>query len=321
MSAFVRGGHRYLIPTTGDADDPDGRGRAGRDWPAGAIEISPGELRSADLDLVVLQRPEEIELTERWTGRRPGRDLPAVYVEHNTPREHAATSRHPLADQDAIPIVHVTDFNRLMCDCGRARTATIDHGIVDPGYLYTGTVDRAATMINEPDRRWRITGTDLLAPLSRWSGIDVYGIGTTGLESRHPGLGDIRGGGDLDQTQLHAEVAAHRVFVHTARWTSLGLSLIEAMHLGMPVVAVGTTEAPAAVPEGAGVVSNDVDTLGAALAEFVAEPTAARLAGKRAREWALERFGLTRFLERWDQQMYAVCELSSPAPGRKAEVK
>lgn len=33
-------------------------------------------------------------------------------------------------------------------------------------------------------------------------------------------------------------MARRRVYLHTARWTSLGLSLLEAMHLGMPVVAV-----------------------------------------------------------------------------------
>ena len=47
------------------------------------------------------------------------------------------------------------------------------------------------------------------------------------------------------------------------RWTSLGLSLLEAMQLGMPVVALATTEATVAVPPEAGVVSNDVhDALG-----------------------------------------------------------
>jgi glycosyltransferase involved in cell wall biosynthesis len=72
------------------------------------------------------------------------------------------------------------------------------------------------------------------------------------------------------------------------------------MHLGMPVVALGTTEAYEAVPRAAGVVSTDVDRLADALKRFVADENAAREAGAAAREAALERYGLTRFLADWD---------------------
>ena len=83
------------------------------------VEVPNDRLRDVDVDLVVLQRPHEVELAERWTGRRPGRDVPAVYVEHNTPGGDVPFSRHPLADQATIPVVHVTHFNRLFWDCGR----------------------------------------------------------------------------------------------------------------------------------------------------------------------------------------------------------
>lgn len=307
MTSFVQGGHQYLIPAGGSADSQFARGRAGRNWPPNAVEVRPESLTGDDIDVVVLQRPDEIDLTEEWFGARPGRDIPAVYVEHNTPRHHAATSRHPMTDE-GIPIVHVTDFNNLMWDCGNIPTTVIRHGIVDPGYLYTGTENRAAAMINEPERRWRITGTDVLGSLSRWSDIDLFGIGTVGIESRNPLLRKVCGRGDLSQPQLHAEVARRRVYVHTSRWTSLGLSLIEAMHLGMPVVALGTTDVPISVPTDAGVVATNIDELGIALAEFVNEPAAARLAGKRGREWATEQFGLHRFLAEWDHVLYRTCD-------------
>ncbi len=64
-------------------------------------------------------------------------DVPAVYVEHNTPRERVPDARHPMADRDDITLVHVTPFNDLMWDSGRAPTTVIEHGIVDPGYRYT----------------------------------------------------------------------------------------------------------------------------------------------------------------------------------------
>lgn len=298
-TSFVQGPHTSLLPT-----DPAlghwALGRCDRPWPARAVEIAPAELREHPIDVVVLQRPEEIGLAVEWTGRVPGRDLPALYVEHNTPRGHAATTRHPLADRSDIPVVHVTDFNRLMWDSGRAPTAVVPHGIPDPGHRYTGTVPHAATCINEPVRRGRITGTDLLAPLAAAAPIDVFGMGTHDL---HAALGcppeRVRGRGDHRTERLHAELAARRVFLHTPRWTSLGLSVLEAMYLGMPVVAVGTTEAAAAIPPEAGVVSTDPEILAEGIRQFVAEPIFAALSGKAARHWAETNFGIDAFVRRW----------------------
>ena len=62
--------------------------------------------------------------------------------------------------------------------------------------------------------------------------------------------------------------------MHPIRWTSLGLSLLEAMHLGMPVVALGTTEVHEAVPPAAGFVSTRLDVLEAGLRRLLAGRTA-----------------------------------------------
>jgi glycosyltransferase involved in cell wall biosynthesis len=101
-------------------------------------------------------------------------------------------------------------------------------------------------------------------------------------------------------------MARRRVYLHPIRWTSLGLSLIEAMHLGMPVVALATTEAPEAVPAGAGVISTRVDALAAAARGFLAEPERARETGRAARRAALERYGLARFLADWNDVLKEV---------------
>lgn len=293
-TAFVKGKHTYLLPTVDDRG-PWGRGRCGRAWPASAVEVSPTELREHDVDVVVLQRPEEIELTRRWLGRTPGVDVPAVYVEHNAPRGSAATSRHHLADRDDIVVVHVTHYNELMWDNGVAPTVVIDHGIVDPGHRYTGELPRAAVLVNEPVRRGRVVGTDLLPVFARVAPIDLYGMGV-----EHVAVDGVTPVGDLPHDTLHTEMARRRVYVHTARWTSLGLSLLEAMQLGMPVVVLASTEAATAVPPDAGVVSTNVADLTSAVSTLCAEPELAMRMGKSAREYALARFCLDAFLRRWD---------------------
>ena len=300
-TAFVQGPHTYLVPVTPDRG-PDGLGRAVTfDWPDSVVELPPEELRDTDVDLVVLQRPHEAELAERWLGRRPGRDVPAVYLEHNAPDGNVPDTRHPMADHPGLTIVHVTHCNRLFWDCGTTPTTVIEHGIVDPGPLWTGELERAAVVVNEPLRRGRTTGTDLLPRFAEAAPLDVFGMRTEGLAKRL-GVPEHRcRPQDLPQRELHRALARRRVYVHPIRWTSLGLSLLEAMHLGMPVVALDTTEAGEAVPEGAGVLSNRLDVLTDAVRGFLADPAYARQVGERARTAALARYGLPRFLDDWER--------------------
>lgn len=298
--AFVRGSHEYLLPTTSEGG-PWGLGRAGRDWPGSVREVAPEDLRELNPDVVVLQRLEELEEVERLLGRRPGRDIPAVFLEHNTPKGDIPSTLHPLAGQSEIPIVHVTHFNRLFWDNGMAPTRVVEHGIVDPGPLYTGEIPHAAVVVNEPVRRGRVTGTDLLAQFTRVAPLDVFGMGTGELPSAL-GLGadELTVCGDLPTPTLHAELARRRLYLHPLRWTSLGLALLEAMHLAMPVVVLATTEASRAVPPEAGAISTDVDELCAAVRLLVDDPDEARARGEVARSVALERYGLPAFLQAWD---------------------
>jgi hypothetical protein len=298
-TAFVQGEHTYLLPVVPNRG-PDGRGRAQTwEWPPNAVEVTPEEAAGADVDVVILQRPHELDsLAEEWLGgRRPGRDLPAVYVEHNAPQGRINEMRHPAADRDGFTVCHVTHFNALFWDCGATPTRVIEHGIVDPGYRYTGEEARAAVVINEARRRARVTGTDLLERFAAAGvPVDLFGMDA----------GRIGGIEDVPQHKLHDEMARRRVYLHPIRWTSLGLSLIEAMHLGMPVVALATTEAPEAIPTEAGVVSTRVDTLAGAAREFLSDPDRAREAGRAARAAALERYGLERFLADWDDLLTEV---------------
>ncbi|WP_031090554.1 glycosyltransferase [Streptomyces sp. NRRL WC-3549] len=306
LTSFVQGPHTYLVPVTPDRG-PDGLGRARTwTWPASVVERTPEELRDSEIDLVVLQRPHEIELTHAWTGRRPGRDVPAVYVEHNSPHETPVGTVHPVAGRTDVPLVHVTHFNRLMWDNGRAPTSVVEHGIIDPGQLWTGTEPRAAVVVNEPVRRGRTTGTDLLPRLAGAAPLHVFGMGTAGL-ARHLDLPPEQClTSELPQNRLHPAMARCRVYLHPVRWTSLGLSLLEAMFLGMPVVALATTEVREAVPPDAGVVSNRPDVLDDALRHFLADAAYAERTGNRARAAARARYGVQRFLDDWERLMKEV---------------
>src|SRR3954451_10919147 len=124
---------------------------------------------------------------------------------------------------------------------------------------------RCAALINDAPRRGRVTGTDLLPEFRKAAPVDLFGMRSEPLD-----------GVDLPQERLHQEMARRRVYLHPVRWTSLGLSLIEAMYLGMPVVALGTTEVSEAVPRDAGFVSNRIDFLLDGVRAFIREPEHAR---------------------------------------------
>ncbi|NEA25560.1 glycosyltransferase family 4 protein [Actinomadura bangladeshensis] len=316
-TSFVHGEQTTLVPVTPDRG-PDGKGRPDTfTWPDRAVEVPPERLRGEDVDVVVLQRPHELRLAEEWLGRRPGRDVPAVYVEHDTPRrtpsdvglpeEVVPDSRHLLHDRSDIPVVHVTHFNQLFWNCGRAPTRVIEHGVVDPGYRCTADMPRAGVVINDPLRRGRVAGTDLLPELAAAVPLDLFGMNVTGAPER---LGippeSLWTFEDLPQARMHEELARRRVYVHPYRWTSLGLALIEAMMLGLPVVALATTEAVEAVPPEAGVLSTRVATLADAARTLAADPPRARQMGKEARAYAVERYGLARFLRDWRRTLQEV---------------
>src|ERR1043166_9606350 len=147
-TAFVQGNHDYVVPVTPDRD-ADGLGRARTwTWPASVRELTPEQLAHDDVDVVVLQRMRELDLVARWMGRRPGRDLPAVYLEHNAPEPPPTASVHPLAAQAENPTVHVSRFNSTYWDNGRATIHLIELGVVDPGPLYSGELPRAVAVIN-----------------------------------------------------------------------------------------------------------------------------------------------------------------------------
>jgi hypothetical protein len=264
------------------------------------------DLRDQDFDVVLLQRPHELELVRDWLGRRAGTEIPAVYLEHNAPDEKPCTQMHPLAHRRDIPIVHVTHFNDLFWDSGLARTTVIEHGIVDPGPRYTGEIACGAVVVNEPGRRGRVVGADLVPRFAGEGPVDVFGMQASGYVDSL-GLDSVTAHEDLaTQDDMHTAVSRRRVYLHPMRWTSLGLSLIEAMHLAMPVIAVAATEAVEAIPAGAGAVSTDVRVLTDAFRRYLHEPEAAREAGVVARSAAVERYGLKRFLADWNELLYPV---------------
>ena len=110
------------------------------------------------------------------------------------------------------------------------------------------------------------------------------------------GLGEVR------PPDLPAFAARYRFFFHPVRYTSLGLAIVEAMMIGLPIVGLATTELVTVIENGVqGYIDTDVNKLIEPMRELLGDPQLARRLGANARQRALERFSIKRFAREWEQ--------------------
>jgi glycosyltransferase involved in cell wall biosynthesis len=266
------------------------------DLPPYVREVPVDQVRDLDLDLIIYQTPQNYFEDQYEILSAAQRRLPKIYLEHNTPRPHAVDTRHPVAcdDGDAadVLLVHVTHYNHLMWDNGATPTMVIEHSVaIDPAIEYRGDLTRGITVVNGMQKRPRIAGYDIFLQTRQTIPLDAAGMET----EQFGGLGDI------PYRDLHRRVARYRFLFSPMRYTSLPLAVIEAMTIGMPVVALATTELPTVIENGVtGYVSCDVGELVERMRSLLADPMEARRLGVNARAVARARFGLDRFIRDWN---------------------
>jgi glycosyltransferase involved in cell wall biosynthesis len=99
-------------------------------------------------------------------------------------------------------------------------------------------------------------------------------------------------------------IASHRFFFNPIRYTSLGLAVCEAMMVGLPVVALATTEMVSTLQDGVtGYLSTDPRALYAPMLGLVRDLPRARHMGAAARAFALEPFNIDRFVRDWNDAL------------------
>ena len=235
------------------------------------------------------------------------RRLPAIYLEHDPPREHPTDTRHWVDDPEVL-LVHCTAFNRLMWDSGRTPTRVIEHGIDAPADIrWNGGLDRGIVVINDLATRGRRLGADLFVAARGDVPLDLVGMHSEALG----GLGEV------PRRDLPAFSSRYRFFFNPIRWTSLGLGLIEAMSIGMPIVAFATTEIPAVLRHRvSGLLATDLDPLVDGMRELLDDHELAGRLGAAAREIALERFSIERFARDWTRAFQDVTGRSSGGRSR-----
>jgi hypothetical protein len=288
LAYLARGEYDLYLPVRRGRRHPYGGRTSGFDWPDSVHEVPVEQVRGLRLDCVLYQSRanyrDRFEILSEAQRR-----LPQIYLEHDPPLEHPTGTRHVLDDPDVL-LVHVTHFNELMWDAGRTPTRVIRHGVAEPqGVDWTGELARGLTVVNNLYRRGRRTGPDIFER-ARELPLDLLGMGSR----------DGDGIGEVPLRDVPALAARYRFFFNPIRYTSLGLAVCEAMMLGMPVVALATTEQAVVLQDGVtGVVDTDVDRLVAGMRALLEDRQLAARLGAGARERARDLFGLARFVREW----------------------
>lgn len=272
-------------------------GRSGTlPWGDNVHDAPVDRLPHTPFDLVLYQSRAEYEGAARYLTPEQLR-LPSVYLEHDPPLENPTDQRH-WADNGRNTIVHVTGFNALMWDHRESPVEVVEHGVrLLSEARWTGEVAEGITVANNIGTRGRRLGADVLQQVQQHVPVALVGMGST----------ELGGLGEVPNRELPAFVARYRFFFNPIRYTSLGLSVIEAMQVGLPIVGLATTEMPTVIQNG---VNGWLDTRPAALVDvmrqLIADPALARRWGEAARQTALERFGIDRFASDWDRLLTRV---------------
>ncbi|MDB5801052.1 MAG: transferase [Rhodocyclales bacterium] len=299
LTWHVHGNYLYYLThvphdfhlVTRPGNPPGYAGRTGQlPWGDNVFEVPQDEVKNQQFDCVLFQSRKhylEDRLEFLSTAQR---DLPAIYLEHDPPQEHPTATRHFVQDSNTL-LVHVTAFNALMWDNGTTPYTVVEHGVVVPRDVrYSGELERGIAVVNNIKRRGRRLGADVYAELAEKLPLDLVGMDAQAAG----GLGEI---GNLE---LAAFCARYRFFFNPIRYTSLGLAIIEAMMIGMPVIGLATTELVTVIENGkSGYVDTRLEKLADVMQQLLREPKLAREWGEQARRTALERFNIDRFVNDW----------------------
>jgi hypothetical protein len=290
----------YIPVTERKSEGYYGRGET---FPFGpnVIEVPAGEVRNMQFDCILFQSERNFLIDQHEVLADWQKQLPRVYVEHNTPEKHPTNTRHVMSDPQ-VTLVHVTHFNKLMWDStGIPNVRVIEHGVCIPQVAYQGDIPRGIVVINHIQQRGRITGWDVFDEVRKHVPLDLIGMGT----SESGGLGEVL------NPQLPEFISHYRFFFNPIRYTSFGLAVCEAMMTGMPVVALATTEYVTVIKDGeSGFIDTHIGNLIDKMNSLIADPARAADMGAKAKQTALEKFDINRFTSDWENTFRQTIQLT-----------
>jgi glycosyltransferase involved in cell wall biosynthesis len=289
----------YLPYKEGSSEEGYGGRTRGFPWGDNVINVNAEEIKDIQFDCILFQSKKNYLKDQFEILSEEQRALPKIYLEHDPPREIPTDTKHIVDNPDML-LVHVTYFNELMWNNNRTPTKVIEHGVmVDENVSYSGEIKKGIVVINGIVKRGRRLGLDVFEKVRKQIPLDIVGMGSE----------EVGGLGEMNISELPSFIAQYRFFFNPIRYTSLGLSVCEAMMTGIPVIGLATTEMPVTVKNNySGFIDTNVNVLINKMDMLLEDPAKAKELGEGAKATALEKFNIKRFKEDWLQTFTTVNE-------------
>ena len=285
-------------------------------------------LREQQADAVLVDRPRDLRLAAlastahrvaimncyNLSRSRPPTDLLSRVAYRRvglTVFVSETIARRVLADAGYIrrrphEVIHNgVDVDRFRPDSAAAAAFRSMHGLADQAFvLAVGslTLDKGYDFLLDVWARMGAAAPPLI----------VCGEGAHGerLRARVGALGaDVRFLGQLEPEALAGAYSAATCFVHAGAVETFGLSVLEAMACGAPVLAVRGGAVPEVLGD-AGVLApaGDIERFSCHLGDLLRDAPRRAALGAAARRRALERFTLTRMRDSYSRAVESVCD-------------
>ena len=287
----------FYLPYKNSKEEGYGARTPSFPWGDNVISVPAEDVKNLEFDCILFQSKKAYLEDQYELLSEEQRALPKIYLEHDPPREVPTDTKHVVDDPEML-LVHVTHFNNLMWANNRTPSMVIEHGVmVDPNVQYSGELEKGIVVINGIKKRGRRLGLDVFEKVRKKVPLDIVGMFSE----------EVGGLGEINNRKLSELTAKYRFFFNPIRYTSLGLSVCEAMMTGIPVIGLATTEMVVTIKNGySGYVHTDVDFLIAKMKMLLDDYSKAEQLGKGAQQTANEKFNIERFKNDWLQTFQQV---------------
>ena len=287
----------YLPYKEGSAEEGYGGRTRSFPWGDNVINVPSEKVKEIEFDCILFQSKKNYLQDQFEILTAEQRALPKIYLEHDPPRESPTNTKHVVDDPEVL-LIHVTYFNELMWDNNRTPTKVIEHGImVDEKVSYSGEIKKGIVVINGIVKRGRRLGLDIFEKVRKEIPLEIVGMGSE----------EVSGLGEINNRELPAFIAQYRFFFNPIRYTSLGLSVCEAMMTGVPIIGLATTEMSVTIKNNySGFIDTNVNALIQKMEMLLNDREKAKELGEGAKETAQEKFNIARFKKDWLETFIAV---------------
>lgn len=280
----------YLPYKEGSSEEGYGGRTPSFPWGDKVINVPSEKVKDVEFDCILFQSKKNYLQDQFEILTEEQRALPKIYLEHDPPRESPTNTKHVVDDPDML-LVHVTYFNELMWNNNRTPTKVIEHGVmVDEKVSYSGEIKKGIVVINGIVKRGRRLGLDVFENVRKEIPLEIVGMGSE----------EVGGLGEINNRQLSEFIAQYRFFFNPIRYTSLGLSVCEAMMTGVPIIGLATTEMSVTIKNNySGFIDTNVNGLIQKMEMLLNDRDKAKELGEGAKETAFEKFNIERFKRDW----------------------